>query len=272
MSMLRIYADTADSRAVVSGAAVVAHPAVNLQRDDHRVWRVSGSTATLTLTWAASEWISGIALVRHNLTVHSRWRITGSLAGVPTLLQDWAAAAPAQGLGQLAWGVEPVGVNAATSMAAPMATTWLAEPVLVDRLVIELDDIGSTSGYLQAGRLIAGLHWSPSVGTVYGVQMRRATTGKRSDTDSGQVLSGRGARYRELVFQMPALTAAERTQMWTHIESIADDRPVLVALFPSAANPAMDALHAVYGWWPAQQGAVYDAFDRFSTDVTIREA
>lgn len=269
---LRIYASTADGRAVLSGSAVAAHPVGNLQRDDHRVWRAAGSTATLTLTWPSSEWISGVALVRHNLTVHSRWRITGSLAGAPVMLQDWTAAAPAQGLGQLAWGVEPVGVNAATSMAAPMASVHLGEAVLVDSVVIELEDIGNTSGYLQAGRLVAGLHWSPSIGTVYGVQMRRATTGKRQDTDSGQVTISRGARYRELVFQMPALSTAERTQMWTHIESIADDRPVLVALFPSASNPAMDALHAVYGWWPAQQGAAYDAFDRFSTDVTIREA
>ena len=269
---MRIYASTADVRGALSGPAASAHPLSNLQRDDHRVWRTSGRTATLTLTWASAEWISGVALVRHNLTVHSRWRITGSLAGAPTLLQDWTAAAPAQGLGQLAWGVESVGVNAATSMAAPMASVHLAEPVLVDSVVIELEDVGNTSGYLQAGRLIAGMHWSPAVGTVYGAQMRRATAGKRADTDSGQVLSGRGARYRELVFQMPALTAAERTQMWTHIESIADDKPVLVALFPGAANPALDALHAVYGWWPAQQGAAYDAFDRFSTDVTIREA
>jgi hypothetical protein len=269
---MRIYASTADARAVLSGPAASAHPVSNLLRDDHRVWRTSGSTAALTLTWPSAEWISGVALVRHNLTVRSRWRISGSLSGVPTLLQDWTAAAPAQGLGQLAWGVEPVGTNAATSMAAPLAAVHLAEPVLVDSLVIELEDIGNTSGYLQAFRLIAGLHWSPSVGTVYGVQMRRATTGKRADTDSGQVLLSRGTRYRELVFQMPGLTAAERTQMWTHIESIADDRPVLVALFPGAANPAMDALHAVYGWWPAQQGAAYDAFNRFSTDVTIREA
>lgn len=269
---MRIYASTADARAVLSGPAASAHPVSNLLRDDHRVWRAAGSNATLTLTWPAAEWVSGIALVRHNLTVHASWRITGSLDGVPTLLQDWASAAPAQGLGQLAWGVEPVGVNAATSMAAPLASVHLVEPVLVDSLVIELEDVGNTSGYLQAGRLIAGLHWSPAVGTVYGVQMRRATTGKRQDTDSGQVTISRGVRYRELVFQIPALTAAERTQMWTHIESIADDRPVLVALFPSAANPALDALHAVYGWWPAQQGAAYGAFDRFSTDVTIREA
>lgn len=269
---LRIYAQTADQRAAVSGADVPAHPLSNLLRDDHRVWRAAGSAATLTLAWPASEWISGIALVRHNLTVHARWRITGSLDGVPALLQDWASAAPAQGIGQLAWGVEPVGVNAATSMAAPLALVHLAEPVLVDSLVIELEDIGNTSGYLQASRLIAGMHWSPEVGTVYGAQMRRATAGKRADTDSGQVLSSRGARYRELVFQMPALTASERTQMWTHIEAIADDRPVLVALFPGATNPALDALHAIWGWWPAQQGAAYDAFNRFSTDVTIREA
>jgi len=198
--------------------------------------------------------------------------MTGYLGGSQVFLQDWAAAAPAQGIGQLAWGVEPMGVNTATSMAAPMATAWLDEPALLDRLVIELEDIGNTSGYLQAGRLIAGMHWAPTVGTVYGVQMRRATMGKRTDTDSGQVLSSRGARYRELVFQMPALTSAERTQMWTHIESIADDKPVLVALFPGAANPGLDALHAIYGWWPAQQGAAYDVFDRFSTDVTVREA
>jgi hypothetical protein len=269
---MRIYASTADARAALSGPAASAHPVGSLLRDDHRVWRAAGSAATLTLTWPASEWISGIALVRHNLTVHARWRLTGWLSGAVVWSQAWAPAAPAQGLGQLAWGVEPVGVNAATSMAAPMASAWLVEPVLLDRLVIELDDIGNTSGYLQAARLIAGMHWSPEVGTVYGAQMRRATAGKRADTDSGQVLTSRGARYRELVFQMPALTSAERTQMWTHIESIADDKPVLVALFPSAANPAMDALHAVYGWWPAQQGAAYDAFDRFSTDVTIREA
>ncbi len=99
----------------------------------------AGSTATLTLTltWPSAEWIIGVALIRHNLTVHSRWRITGSLAGAPVMLQDWTAAAPAQGIGQLAWGVEPVGVNAATSMAAPMATAWLDESALVDRLVIE---------------------------------------------------------------------------------------------------------------------------------------
>ena len=269
---MRIYASTADTRAALSSAAVAAHPVSNLLADDHRVWRVAGGAATLTLAWPAPEWVSGIALIRHNLTVHARWRLTGWLSGAVVWSQDWAPAAPAQGLGQLAWGVESVGVNAATSLAAPLASVHLVEPVLVDSLVIELEDVGNTSGYLQAGRLIAGLHWSPAVGTVYGVQMRRATTGKRSDTDSGQVLCARAARYRELVFQMPALTTAERTQMWTHIESIADDKPVLVALFTDATNPAMDALHAVYGWWPAQQGAAYDAFDRFSTDVTVREA
>lgn len=269
---LRIYASTADVRGELSGAAVAAHPVSNMLADDHRVWRAAGNAATLTLAWPAAEWVSGIALIRHNLTVHSRWRLTGWLAGSVIWAQDWTPAAPAQGLGQLAWGVEPVGVNAATGLAAPMATAWLAEPVLLDRLVIELDDIGNTVGYLQAARLVVGMHWSPDVGTVYGVKMRRATAGKRTDTDSGQVLSSRGARYRELVFQMPALTAAERTQMWTHIESIADDKPVLAALFPGAANPAMDALHAIWGWWPAQQDASYDAFNRFSTDVTIREA
>lgn len=269
---MRIYASTADARAALSGEAVVAHSVSNLLADDHRVWRAAGSAATLTLAWPAAEWVSGIALIRHNLTVHSRWRLTGWLAGSVIWAQDWAPASPAQGLGQFAWGVESVGVNAATSMAAPMASAWLVEPVLLDRLVIELDDIGNTSGYLQAARLISGMHWSPEVGAVYGAQMRRATAGKRADTDSGQVLSSRGARYRELVFQMPALTASERTQMWTHIEAIADDRPVLVALFPGATNPALDALHAIWGWWPAQQGAAYDAFNRFSTDVTIREA
>jgi hypothetical protein len=269
---VRIYASTADTRAALSGAAAAAHSVSNLLADDHRVWRAAGSAATLTLAWPAAEWVSGIALIRHNLTVHSRWRLTGWLAGSVIWAQDWAPASPAQGLGQLAWGVESVGVNAATSLAAPMATAWLAEPALVDRLVIELEDIGNSAGYLQAARLVVGMHWSPDVGTVYGVKMRRATDSRRSFTDSGQTVVSRAARYRELVFQLPALTAAERTQMWTHVESIADDRPVLVALFPGATNPAIDALHAVWGWWPAQQDASYDAFNRFSTDITIREA
>lgn len=257
---------------MLSGPAAPPHPLGNLLLDDHRVWRAPGSAAVLTLTWPAAEWISSIALTRHNLTVHARWRLTGWLAGVVIWSQDWVPAAPAQGLGQLAWGVESVGVSVYTSMPAPMAAAWLAEPVLIDRLDIELDDVGNVFGYLQAARLLAGLHWSPDVGAVYGVRMRRATEAKRGGTDAGQVIGSRAARYRELVFQMPALTIDERTQMWTQIESIADDRPVLVALFTSAANPGLDALHAIYGWWPAQQDASYDAFNRFSTDVVIREA
>ena len=66
---MRIYASTADARAALSGEAVVAHSVSNLLADDHRVWRAAGNAATLTLTWPASEWASGIASATRALVV-----------------------------------------------------------------------------------------------------------------------------------------------------------------------------------------------------------
>lgn len=270
MANLRFVVDNAADRAVLSGEASSALPLSNLQRDGRSVlWASTSKDLTLTVQWPSLEYLSCIALVGSNLTEQALWRVQAWRGVDEVFDSDWLPAVPPMALGELDWGVNPLGVSAFYARSR-LSILW-PEIFGADRLTIALKDPSNKDGCLMASRLVAGLHWSPSVNEDFGGAWQWNNTGKRERLESGDVLTEPGACYRVLTVSLPLLSSHDRSVLSDMIRRIGS-KPCLLSLMPKASDALQESDHTLWGVFPLSWGTRYPSFQRWSSTFDFEEA
>jgi hypothetical protein len=221
--------------------------------------------------------VSFLALLRHNLTQNGRWRVTLSQdAAFEDVVHDsgvidiWPTIQPfGQGLwGEFNWGGRLLADEAVTYGIA--AFELIAQPVIARFVLIELIDPQNPSGYLEAGRLLVGPAWRPSINLQYGWSIEQVDTSRRVKSRGGQTYVDVQPKYRRLRFSIDYL---ERDEMFGNAYEMerlkGTGGDLFVMIDPD--DPIHRHRHSVYGVLQDNTPILNPIHNRYSKSFTIEE-
>lgn len=223
-SVLIAYRNYVDAATISGGGWSSGLPAANLaDRQPSKVARTSGldqSQTTLTIDLHQTAPIRFVALVRHNLTQTGTWRIRlGDDTAMTDPLHDttaiaiWPTAVPfgVGSWGEFNWGgrfgaaeAETYGIQAIHVIPSAVRARYVR---------IDLDDADNPFGYLQAGRLVVGPAWQPSINFQHGWSVEQVDESNVKRSRGGQVYVNTRPKYRRLQFRIDHL---EKDEMFGH--------------------------------------------------------
>jgi hypothetical protein len=238
-----VYDQVASATLSASPSAVAKLPESGLQDPlRSRIMRSTGTAQQVTVDFATASTVRHVMLCRHNITDSAT--VTVKFYNGATL-QETATA-----------DVRPRCVMA---IAAQERTST--------RLVIDLSDAGNTDGYLDIGRLVAGVMWQPNINYKWGAVRRVVSADTRNRSKFGSLYQIKRIRYDsyEMKFE--------------HLDSASGD--VLRGL-----DPTQDYFMSPYfGWGDSNESDMegmyhprdflempHDGHLRFSTTLTVEEA
>jgi len=226
----------ASSIAVVP-AAVATLPVTNLQDPTRaRVWRSPNATdQVLTGDFSAATHCSGLALLRHNLTSAAQWKLElfdgAGQTGTTVYNSGLIAALDAKSLGELDWGVEPLGASVFTGWALAFSNLWFDTAAALSwRLTIS--DNTNPDGYIEASRLFMGRYLSPSTNMSYGVDVRWDEDTKQESTDGGTLRSDASDPYRLLTFSLNWINEIDRPAFMEAMRKTGRRKDFFISCYP----------------------------------------
>lgn len=239
-------ADAATLTAVPSMAATL--PQTNLQRPERALVARTTSTADQQIrgTWSTGRVISAVALNRHNLSSVSTWRFRLYADAVwADLIYDSGevVAVPPKSLGDMEWGVDPLGVSLFTGWSHAFSQMWL-EPIVARSFILTLLDGTNADGYMQASRLFVGRYLEPSINMDWGYGLRWHEDTTQERTDGGTLRSDGNDPYRRLTLRLSWLAPADRPKFaeWARRDGLRND--FWVSAFPEDAT-SLERDHAM---------------------------
>ena len=269
MSNLRIVYDNAVGRTSTLVASTMAGSlvAANLQTDiKSQTWRATGTSATLTATWAANETIGVVALPFVNFTSAATIRVRGYATPSGTLLIDTGTVAACASVpaGLKGWGTRSLGANAFAYNGGAYACAWFA-PTVVQQLVIDLADSANPAGYIEASRLVAGNYWSPTYNADFGATITAQDASKPFRNDAGDLLTDLGTRSRSMSLNLSYMPATDRLALMNIFLGNGLGAPVFLSLYPQSSDAALEQTYQMYaklstvGVMTAQVASTYSA-------------
>ncbi len=272
---LRIIYDNAADRAAVTASSTAGTLVASnlLVETKSRIWRSTGTSATLTVLFPSAEMISCVALAFCNFSSTATIRVRGyeEAADVSAAVDTGAvlACGPAA-LGLWDWGTQPLGVNSFSYGGSAYGRVWF-DDTLVKKLVIDLDDDDNEQGYLDVSRLIAGSHWSPVSNPEYPAPLRPEDSSTQYLNAAGDVLINRGTIRRRVMLNLTLMPPADRQRCLEILLGNGLSRPLFVSLFPDSDDPALEQAYQIWGRLPDLDEISTPSFSRFSAPITIRE-
>jgi hypothetical protein len=271
MANIRIVSDNAVDRATLSASsaagALVATNLLTAVKSD--VWRATGTTATLTLTWPSAELVSCVALLGNfSPTATIRVRGYSDAAGTNQVLDTTAQpACPAPALRPRGWSA----AQAASAYAfggGAYTRIWFTE-TSVRRIVIDLDDPNNLQGYVEAARLVAGPYWSPTY-NASDATMTSVDTTELYRTDAGDQGADAGYTYRRVPVSLSAMPAADRAALASLLRN-SRAYPILLSMFPGSADLPLERDNMVYGRRSKDSDVAIQYAAAYSATIEIEE-
>lgn len=240
--MRLIYQNLVDDATLAASPAMhYATPVTNLQEQAReKVARTTGlSTQTLDVTLAEPDTISAAVIYRGNFTSSATWRVkVYDTAAMSALLYDSGdsdLAAP-KTLGDLDWGVDPLGASLFDGWGYTFAALWF-EPVIGGFVRITLDDASNPDGYMEASRLFIGPYHEPVGMPVAGsLALTWYDTSKQSRTDGGTLRTEAGVQYRGLDVAGELMSEEARSALSTLLREYGLRGDIYVSVFPDEGN------------------------------------
>lgn len=189
---------------------VATLPASNLQDQQIvKIWRNTQTSAQIDVDFGQQRIVDFMALIRHNIsqTGTIRWRLS-AVSDFSTTVYDsgtidaWPVV---EEFGTLPWGVFQWGGRLNPEVAAEYTISSfdvLTSAVQARYLRIDISDSLNADGYLQAGRLIAGPSYKPSVNYANGVQFEFVDESRVTKSRGGQTFVDEVERYRVMRFEL----------------------------------------------------------------------
>jgi hypothetical protein len=273
MALLRIIAENVLNRAVLTasttaGLLVVANLLTDVKSD---VWRSTGTSATLTATWAAPEAVSGWVHPICNFSPTTTIRVRGysDAAGTAQLFDTGAMlACPAPAIKLRGWSA----AQAASAYAyggGACARVWFGSSWTVQRLVVDIVDTANLQGYLEAARAVTGLVWSPSR-TISDAPWTMADMSTHYRTDAGDLLTDAGTMHKKLPINFGRLLPVDRAALANILRS-SRAHPIFVSVFPGIADLELERDYTIYGKRSQDSEIAIQYAIAYSTTVELEE-
>lgn len=244
-----IYDNRVDAATITTSSTAGSLVASNMKNDrKSKVWRSTGKTAeTVTLQWPSAEILSGIALPFCNLTATATIRVRGYLGTTVVFDTGVTQAVGYSSLGSWDWGALPLGVNAYSYGGGNYGMCWFSDYFSVDKLVVDLTDTNNVSNYIECSRLVAGSVWSPTYNLSFGIPVTYSDTSTHERSESGDMLTTRGIRYKQISFDLTWLTASDRGRFSSIMKGNGLPKPIFISLFPKDTDKEKEQTYQLYG-------------------------
>jgi len=199
-----------DVNSITASSEVAALPVENLQNFQIvKVFRSDGTTSVqIDVDWKATKIVDFFALIAHNLSITAtvRWRLSND--DFSTFLFDSgevAAWQPVEGFGGSPWGVFRWGglpTSEETGLYTANTFQLLDSPLFARYLRLDITDDSNLEGYIQAGRLIAGPAYQPSVNYANGVEFEFVDNSRVTKSRGGQTFVDEIQKFRVIRFEL----------------------------------------------------------------------
>lgn len=275
MTNLKIIHDNlAKTAALVASSEAGALVAGNLQKDSKTVvWRSTGTTATLTATFAAAAAVGGVSLPITNLTANATMRVRCyAAAGDPSPTLD-TGALPCCGyslIDKIDFASGPLNANTFAYGGGTYATLFFSAQT-AQKVVIDIADAGNPAGYIDASYLVIGKVWTPENNAEYGAALSFNDSSRHTRSEAGDLMTDRGARYKSLSFTLSDMAAADRTELMQLLIRNGMAAPLFVSLFPASSDAQEKQVYQLYGKQTKLDGIKRIRYGTDQTSLEIEE-
>jgi len=257
---LKFFVENLLDGAGVSLASNVTNqlPLANLQHESKRkVWRGTGTSATITIDLGAAEQIDSLFLIRENLTESAtiEWRYSSdNFVG-----EDVQA-------GILTVGEKPSDYD-------------LVFPLLLDAAISRrywrciLSDGSNPDGFLTVGRLFLGLRTEYTAGLLYPWVITLVDQSQVERSAAGDPLRHRRAKWRKVTFDMAALTDEDEAhqEFMDFIMDVGLSRDFFISLSPADEEEVIQRRHTLYGSFTQIDGLTEESTRVYVTKQIVFE-
>jgi len=270
-----LYNNAADRSTVTASSTAGSLVASNLLTDRKSdTWRATGTSATLTVTFTATEIVSMFAMPFCNLTSAATFRIkcyTNVADVTPVLDTGVVYAAPSSPLGMWEWGNVPLGVNAYSYGGASYGVAYFAANP-IRKMTIDIVDTTNPSGYIEGSRIVAGTYFMPERNAEYGAKWTVVDTSKSERNDSSDLITDLGSRSKKISFDLANMTASDRSAVMNILRGNGLARPVFLSIFPQDSDSSIEQSYQVYGKLSQQSVIGMPYYGAYDTTIEIEEA
>lgn len=271
------YVDSAST--LTADSAVSTLPVTNLQDIQIvKVWRTNSATsAEINIDLGSQKILDFFALIAHNFTTSAtvRWRLSNdnfsSTLYDSGTLDAWQ---PVEAFGGSPWGVFTWGgLPTADLISLYNASTFtlLGTPQIARYIRLNIADSTNSSGYLEAGRLIVGPSYQPTINYANGVAFEFVDDSRVTKSRGGQVFVDEVRKYRRITFELQHLPESEIfNNVFNNIDRVKGvSKDVLV--IPQPSDSATWLTQNIYGRL-ADVGPIENTtLARYSRTITIEE-
>jgi len=274
MANLRIvYSNAADRSTLTASTTAGTLVAANLLTDrKSEVWRSTGNTATLTMTWTTAETVSAVALPFCSLSSTATIRVRGytNTGDASPVVDSGTILACPGSYGSTYWNGLPSGVNAYAYGGAACSDVYIT-PTSVKKIVVDIADTANSLGYIEAARLVVGAYWSPVNNVEYGVKLSVEEGSKHERSDAGDLHTDRGCVYKTLSFDLSLMPTTDRDVLWKVLRLNGMSKALYVQLTPESSDASEEQMFQIYGKLSRQSSIAYTFLNQFATQLQIEE-
>lgn len=273
------YVDESTSTLTVD-SELTALPKENLQNlQIVKVWRTNSATsAQIDVDLGSSKIIDLLAIINHNFTVNAtiRWRLS-AVSNFSTTVYDsgtvdvWPAI---EDFGSSPWGVFTWGgkpTQAIADLYTANVFAVLSDAKIARYVRVDISDSTNAAGYLQAGRLIVGPAYQPTINYANGVEFEFIDESRVTKSRGGQTFVDEVEKFRRIRFDLINLPEAEIFgnvfNALDRIKGISQD----VLVIPQPDEPTTWITQNIYGRISSTAPIVNSALDFYGRRIEIEE-
>ena len=268
-----------DSGTITVDNAVGTLPITNLQdRQIVKIWRNTQTTAQIDVDFGQGRIVDFAALIKHTIsqTGKIRWRLSNASDFSSTvydsgLIDAWPVV---EEFGTLPWGVFSWGGYLNITVAAQYTISTfavLSSPVQARYLRIDISDPDNADGYIQAGRLIAGPAYKPSINYANGVEFEFVDDSRITKSRGGQTFVDEIERFRRIRFELINLPENEMFQnvfnAIDRLRGVAQD----ILIIPQPDEPTTWITQNIYGRITQTSPIVNSALNFYGRQIEVEE-
>lgn len=237
-----VTSNLVDTSDLESSPAVGGLVVDNLKSDmKNLVFRVAGTSSSITASWVDDQTVSVVAIPACNLTNTATVTITLLLStGGP-----YSVTVPACP-GSLNTG-GPVTVNDFSYGYSSKVVVWLPMFTNVRSVVIDIDDPDNSAGVIDCSRLVIGNYWAPNFGAGYSTEYQVEDLSQNTRTESGALISNRQPVIERMTIMLNTLDPSDRRQLLEITRRFGTYRNILVAVLPDDPDSVIRHSSVLYG-------------------------
>lgn len=275
-SQIRILNNNAADRATLSASTTAGSLVVTNLKTDYKaaVYRSTGTTTTITATWASNETIGVVVFPFCNLTATATIRVK--------LYTNTGDASPAYDSGNVLagasvptdaweWGSTPLGVNAYSYVGAAYGRCYTT-PTVCRKMEVIIIDTANASGYIEAARLVCGNYYNPENDAEIDVNVEFPESSVSSRNDASDLITDIGTRTKKLSFNLNNMTVADRNKIMAIFKSNGVSRPMFVSLMANDAEITNEQHYQIYGKMSQSTAVGIAYWNAYTTSVEIEES